>query len=221
MDLSQQIDGYCERLGPGLWAEPLNAVTNLAFLFAAYAAWRLVRRDHLPIANLLVLIVTLIGIGSGLFHTMATGWASLADTLPILAFILVYVFAASRDMLGWPGHLSIAAVIGVFPWVAGASWAILQVLPGLGGSAIYASVDLLIWFYAALLARRAPVTARNMAIGAGILAVSITTRALDQPLCAANPIGSHFLWHILNAAMLFWMIRTYRAHMLAKVRQGG
>jgi hypothetical protein len=25
------IDAYCERLGPGLWAEPLNALTNLAF----------------------------------------------------------------------------------------------------------------------------------------------------------------------------------------------
>ena len=32
------LDLYCERLGPGLLAEPLNAVTNGAFLVAA---WRL------------------------------------------------------------------------------------------------------------------------------------------------------------------------------------
>ena len=35
------IDIYCERTGPGLLAEPVNAITNLAFLLAAAACWRL------------------------------------------------------------------------------------------------------------------------------------------------------------------------------------
>lgn len=221
MDWTRQIDGYCERLDPGLWAEPLNAITNLAFLIAAFAAWRLVRHDDLPLARALVVILALIGIGSGLFHTLANVWTSLADTLPILAFILVFVLAASRDFLNWPPKLALVAVVGVIPWAAGVSWALLQVMPGLGASAVYASVDLLIWLYAAMLLRRAPDTARALAIGAALLAVSITARALDMPFCAENPIGSHFLWHILNAVMLFWMIRTYRCHMLAKVGQGG
>jgi hypothetical protein len=29
------MDVYCERTGPGLLAEPLNAVTNASFLIAA------------------------------------------------------------------------------------------------------------------------------------------------------------------------------------------
>ncbi|MBU2665239.1 hypothetical protein KOI35_17180 [Actinoplanes bogorensis] len=29
------MDAYCERLGPGLGGEPLNAVSNAAFLIAA------------------------------------------------------------------------------------------------------------------------------------------------------------------------------------------
>jgi hypothetical protein len=32
---------YCERLGPGLLAEPLNAVTNGSFPIAAWAAMSL------------------------------------------------------------------------------------------------------------------------------------------------------------------------------------
>jgi len=32
------MDAYCERLGPGLFAEPLNALTNVSFLLAAWAA---------------------------------------------------------------------------------------------------------------------------------------------------------------------------------------
>ncbi|MBZ9770745.1 hypothetical protein LB526_28720 [Mesorhizobium sp. CA6] len=37
------VDLYCERSGPGLWAEPANASTKLAFiaagLLAATASW--------------------------------------------------------------------------------------------------------------------------------------------------------------------------------------
>jgi hypothetical protein len=28
-------------------------------------------------------------------------------------------------------------------------------------------------------------------------------------------LGTHFLWHILNALMLGWMIEVYRRHRLA------
>ena len=38
------VYGYCERLGPELLAEPLNALTNASFLIAAGAAWLLARR---------------------------------------------------------------------------------------------------------------------------------------------------------------------------------
>jgi hypothetical protein len=51
---------------------------------------------------------------------------------------------------------------------------------------------------------------RGLLIGAAILSVSITARSLDLGLCAALPGGTHYLWHILNAIMLGWMIETYR-----------
>ena len=40
------MDAYCERVGPGLLAEPLNAVSNASFLLAALAAWVLAARWH-------------------------------------------------------------------------------------------------------------------------------------------------------------------------------
>lgn len=39
------IDIYCERTAQGFWNEPLNALTNAAFLIAAYCAYRLARRE--------------------------------------------------------------------------------------------------------------------------------------------------------------------------------
>lgn len=47
-----------------------------------------------------------------------------------------------------------------------------------------------------------------------MLTTSITARALDEPLCGACPLGTHFLWHLVNAAMLGWMIEVYRRHMV-------
>ena len=54
--------------------------------------------------------------------------------------------------------------------------------------------------------------AANLAIGAAILCASLVARSLDEGLCASLPLGTHWLWHVLNATMLAWMIETWRRH---------
>ncbi|WP_282151697.1 ceramidase domain-containing protein [Ruegeria atlantica] len=212
MDWFQEIDGYCERLSPAYWAEPINAVTNAAFLIAAFVMWRRVRGQGAPLAMVLVVILAAIGVGSYLFHTHAQAWAAMADVLPILLYILVYIFAINRDV--WhmrPRTAGIATALFI-PYAA-ATVPLFQLVPGLGGSAAYAPVPLLILIYAFLLRHRVPDTARGLAIGAMILIASITFRALDEPICGQIPFGTHFMWHILNALMLGWMIEVYRRHL--------
>ena len=74
MDLSAPVDLYCERLGPGLFAEPLNALSNLAFLGAS--AWLLLLRpgaDSSPwYGRVLAVLLFLIGLASLSFHLFAT-----------------------------------------------------------------------------------------------------------------------------------------------------
>ena len=50
------MDAYCERVGPGLLAEPLNAVSNVSFLLAAWAAWVLATRTGTLSTGVRVLI---------------------------------------------------------------------------------------------------------------------------------------------------------------------
>ncbi len=214
MDWAEPVDGYCERSDPGFWAEPVNAATNLLFLLAALVMAHRLRGTRLPFANLLVAILAGIGVGSFLFHTFAQVWAGLADTLPILLFILAYVFAASRDFLGLSPSRSGLVAAGLITCAA-VTVPLFAMIPGLGASAGYAPVPVLIAGYAWLLRRRAPDTARGLTIGAGLLLLSLTARTLDDPLCAAVPLGTHFLWHIFNALLLGWMIEVYRRHMLA------
>ena len=212
MSWTDPIDAYCERLGPEYWAEPVNAVTNAAFVIAAALVWPRVR--GLPLGQALAVVLAVIGLGSYLFHTHANRLTALMDVLPILLYILLYIYTANRAYWGmrlWPALGLTAAFI---PYAA-ATVPLFALIPGLGSSAGYAPVPLLILIYAWLLRRRLPDVARGLAIGAAILIASLTFRTLDEPLCGLIPMGTHFLWHILNAVMLGWMIEVYRRHMLA------
>jgi len=211
MDWFAPVDAYCERTGPDYWSEPINALTNLAFLLAAVLIWRRLQGPGLAMGRLMAGVLFVIGIGSWLFHTHANPLTSLMDVVPIVAFILLYVFAATRDYFGARPWVAAVVTAGFIPYAA-LTVPLFQQVPGLGSSASYAPVPLLIGVYALLLRRRLPQVARGLAIGAGLLVVSLTFRTLDQASCAVLPIGTHFMWHILNAIMLAWMIEVWRRH---------
>jgi hypothetical protein len=209
---NRAINAYCERTDASFWSEPVNAVTNAAFLIAAVIMWGRVRGQGMPLAIFLCAVLFVIGVGSFLFHTFATQWAALADTLPILIFILAYIYVANLHYWRWPWWGALLGMLAFIPYAAALTPA-FRALPFFATSAFYWPVPLLILAYAALLFRRYPDTARGLAIGAGILIVSLVFRTLDQPVCGRFPLGTHFMWHLLNAAMLGWMIEVYRRHM--------
>ena len=206
MDWTEAVDGYCERLGPEYWAEPVNAITNLAFLVAAVIMWR--RTPGLVLARALCVVLFAIGVGSYLFHTHAQPWAALLDVAPIVMFILLYLYAINRHAIGL-GPWAALGTTGLFLPYAGMMLPVSGMVPGLGASAAYAPVALLILLYAAFLRDKMPELSRGLAIGGAILIVSLTFRTIDEPLCLRWSLGTHFLWHILNGVMLGWMIEIY------------
>ncbi|MDE0110788.1 MAG: ceramidase domain-containing protein [Albidovulum sp.] len=216
--LNAYVDAYCERMEPGLFGEPLNALTNLSFIIAAVFAWSMLGKQKLPLARALVAILFLIGVGSTLFHTFATRWAALTDVIPIAAFILVYIYVANREYLELSLVASLAGVVLFFVYAPLASFAINYLFDAIGSSSGYAAVALLIFIYAAALRKNQPRISRGLLIGGTILAVSIGFRTIDDYACARLPFGTHFMWHILNGIMLAWMIEVYRRSALEKSR---
>lgn len=212
MYLSQSIDIYCERLDVGIWAEPINAVTNFAFILAAIIMW--IRCKNLVEGRVLAFLLFLIGCGSFLFHTFAQTWAAILDVTPILIFILTYIYAANRRFLVWSKRMSITGVILFLPY----QFLVVSILSSIqffGSSAQYVPVAILIFFYSALLRKSKSNLSRELFVGATILSLSIFARTIDEPLCLIVSVGTHFIWHILNAIMLAWMIEILRRHMLA------
>ena len=212
MDLTRSLDIYCERLGPEYWAEPLNAVTNAAFLIAAAVMWR--RTAGLPLGRALCVILAAIGVGSYLWHTHGQVWAVILDSGSIAVFSLVFLFAANRDFLGLRPWAALGLTLLYFPFTA-LTGALFGALPFFAISAEYWGLPLLMGAYAVVLRRRVPATARGLLAAAALLCVSLTFRSLDGPLCGALPVGTHFLWHLLNGLLLGGMIELYRRHRIA------
>ena len=212
MDLSKPIDIYCERLDIGIWAEPINAVTNVAFILAAIIMG--LRCKNLVEGQILSFLLLSIGCGSFLFHTYAQIWAALLDVTAILIFILTYIFVANRRFLGWSKMVSLIGVILFFPYQL-LLVSILSNIQFFGSSVQYIPVAILIFIYSCLLRKSEPNLSRGLFIGAAILCLSIFSRTVDEPLCSILSVGTHFVWHILNAIMLSWMIEILRRHMLA------
>ncbi len=198
------IDAYCERTGPEFWSEPVNAVSNLAFFVAGFWGLREVRRHHGDVfAQLLAWWVVAIGVGSSLFHTFATVLTVWMYVIPIATFTLALtLFNLKRFLdLGWvPRVIALAAFFAA----AGAATAALPewVQVTTNGTSGYLPAFLALAFFGVLLALRGHPAGRYDLAAAAILLLSATFRSIDAEVCAALPLGTHFLWHTLNGLLL-------------------
>jgi hypothetical protein len=231
MSLGEHVFLYCERgTSEALLAEPINAISNLAFLFAALIGLQLVlwrpseerSADH----YLLVALVFVIGLGSLAFHLLATQGTELADVIPIGVFTLVYLGFALNRFLGVPPGWTVLLVVGFTALMA----ATMQVkcwdggvgIPGpevqgakacLNGSLFYLPALGALIIIGLLMEERRLKAAPYVLWAAAIFTVSITLRSIDLALCdeikwQGRATGTHFAWHILNAIVLFLLIRA-------------
>jgi len=194
----EPIDIYFERQGPGFWAEPVNALTNLAFVTMAVWLWLRVGRDRALRA--LAVMIGLIGAGSFAFHTFANGLTMLMDVGSIVLLIYTYLWVFLRRVAGVSGVWT-AAILAAFFAVhfggaaasGGATGAYVPPLAGLAAAGLWAQTRRSAagpWLFAA----------------AGLFVVSLGLRTIDayEPIAAHVPggAGTHGLWHVLNAVVL-------------------
>ena len=227
--MNEYIDIYCERLMPGFWAEPVNALTNISFLIAAFFAYRLTaslrgrraeaiqkssnkKLDCFAFARndgqvyVLIFLLLAIGTGSFLFHTLANGWAQMADVLPILLYQLAFLVLYARGVMRQSWHGVLVLIGGFF-----AAIYLFALLPDslLNGSLSYGPAFLFlsglgIWHYC-----NATKEHCGLLLAAGIFLLSLAFRSADLAVCASFPLGTHFVWHVLNGAVLYLTARAY------------
>jgi hypothetical protein len=217
MILSEPVFAYCERQSGEFWAEPANALSNAAFLVAAglaYVFWR--RRGATDRAALALIIVTaVVGVGSFIFHTLATRGAELLDVIPIAIFIYGYFLLALRRFFG----LGAPAALALTLFFAIASYGVGETLHGLNGSLAYlpallalAVFSLLLWWRGHAPEAASRNAARGLGAAAALFFVSLAFRTVDRAICGVFPLGAHFVWHLLNAVVLWLLLKTAITH---------
>lgn len=223
MDWFGPVDAYCERQAQGFGGEPLNMLTGLAFLVVGLMA---LRRAPSGADRMLALALALVGVASAVQHGFAlviTVWADLA------ANILYLVLLGSLMLRRLAGISAPAAILSASAMVlavntAPAGPALRAVSPILADTFF---LLLLILAGSALALRHArPETARGFAVAAMLLAIGLPFRLLDGGLCPVWPIGTHWIWHLLNAASATLVLAALARQavlpsaMLAKVGAG-
>lgn len=204
MDPWARVDLYCERTDPSFWSEPLNALTNLAFLVAAILIVTRARPEQGRLtwdAAVLAVLTALVGAGSFLFHTFATVWGRWLDLVFIAAFVYVLLALCLARVagLGWRGMLA-----GLVLYAVCERGVLAAVPPGtMGGSLLYLPPVLALAALAWYARHRAHPAAPRLAATVGVFIVAIAVRTVDLPLCRAWPTGTHFLWHLLTAWVLY------------------
>jgi Ceramidase len=237
MQSAATIFDYCERgLNPAFWAEPWNAITNAGFILAAIAGIAMIARqpahERSPWHVFFVLNFIAIGVGSFLFHTVPNVETVKADTGPIGIFMVTYLVFAVRRFLGASWLMTcgaIAAFAGAMVlafalrcWDGRIGILLDNIPPGaraqcLNGSLGYGPALAAMALIGGLLARRRHLAAPLLLTAALTFLVSLTFRSLDQRLCSdfiimGHRMGTHFLWHLLNALTLFLLLAAAIKH---------
>jgi hypothetical protein len=202
---------YCERVGSGIFAEPLNALSNLAFLVAAILAMRMMR-DRPGLSRLtraLPWSLAEVSLASALYHSLHGPITFALDALSLLLFVVMAILVVL-----WRASVSPAlAFIALLAFVA-LEAAALFLLPQhfLNGSITYLLMLLVLLLLMGLVARHQRSLLREMTPIAVFFAAAIFFRTIDPSVCSWFPLGTHFLWHLTAAAAAFYVIR-FALHM--------
>lgn len=214
------IDLYCERTAVGFWNEPVNALSNAGFVIAALHAWYLRSgRGQGDRAEAVVIVLAgLIGVGSFLFHTLANRWSELADVIPIWSFVAAYVLLTVHRLTGERllktlriGVISVgvALLVSRFTGHAVVSSADTPTAMPLNGSLQYAPALLALLVFTALAWLRQHAMRQALTVASLLFCAALSFRTVDLIYCPADGgLGTHFLWHLLNALMVWVLLRT-------------
>jgi len=202
--------GVCERVGPGLLAEPLNVISNFGFILVAIAIYRYYHR-HEDIGGrriwdiqALTFLVFIIGVNSIVFHAYPNQTTELMDTVPIVLFILLYFVSVLFRI----GRVNIFQAVVCSTAFVGFSHILVHQFPhAMNDSIGYLSSMIALIAIAVYLHLKARPSSSHFMLAAVVGCTSLFCRVIDRDVCDVLPMGTHFLWHCLNALLLYILLK--------------
>lgn len=154
--------------------------------------------------RVLAVLLAAIGFGSALFHTFASPLAQLCDVIPIALLQLLYLHLHLRRVVGLGQPATGACLLLYILALALAS----RTGTVLNGSLAYGPAALALLILGVLHYRLR--AGCDVLFAALLFMMSLAARSVDLALCTHWPLGTHFLWHLMNAAVLAVLLRAYQ-----------
>ena len=217
----------CEPVTDGLLAEPVSAVSSLAFVVAALVVLALARDRTTgrpgPLLTVYAVLVAAIGLGSLVQHGPDPAWSDVAHDLPLLATLVLVAADAAADLT--PLRSRPGPTTWWTWWVAAPSAALLVVVVAAPRAGDLAQGGVALVAVALTLARvRAtpaqahvhtdvadhphadPRLRRRAVTAVAVLALGAVIGSLSReggPLCVPDsPWQGHAAWHVLASVAL-------------------
>ena len=194
----------CEEIGTGFLAQPVNAITSLAFTVVGLAmiGWaRVAVGRERTVRWLFVLAMAATGLGSFLYHgPQWTGSRFLHDVtfLAVLAILVVADMAAARRWRDRTMALALGGVVALSSVILLIAPDITNVLTGIG-LVLLAGSDLMLFGRSG---RGSPWYLAAIAMFALALVALVLGRT-GSPVCEPGTVlQAHGLWHLLAAGAL-------------------
>jgi len=223
--------GVCERKVPDdLWAEPLNALTSIGFFIAAFLTY-LHCRNHPEVKHerkldiyIIIFLIALIGAASITFHMAPSKYTELFDIITIVTFIHFYFFS----FLVRVANLKLFNIIVVYLAFSGTTHMLVSQFPNaMNDSIAYLSSIVAVIFMSFYMNIKRRAASIDLFIASIIGMTSLFFRSIDNYVCDQIPIGTHFIWHVFNAILIYLLMKQLvrsinrRARMLRMAAEAG
>jgi len=196
----------CERSNLGFFVEPLNAISNIAFIFAGVGIYQLLAKNRVQKVEYrsLFILIFLVGFGSFLWHATRNFYALILDAVPVaLSFaIITYIFLGK--LIGNKLISLLIALLLIPTRFFISSFAPTDIVSSLVRNLINATVFLLLIVWAF---RKCGKIALEGTIVLIIYLIAITMRSIDLQVCPTFYLGTHSLWHIFNALAVYLTVK--------------
>lgn len=202
--------GICERHELGWFGEPLNVLSSFAFMAVAIQIFRYYRKEEdlqnkwMWDIHALTVICFMIGVNSVIFHAFPNPTTELLDTLAIVLFIVIYFWSVLFRI----GRCNLFSATICFVAFVGFTHIFVHQFPNAMNDSIgYLSSMIALIMIAVHLHLKARPSSQHFMLAAIIGVCSLFCRAIDKEVCSMLPFGSHFLWHMLNATLLYILLK--------------
>ena len=202
------MDFYCERVNDNFFNEPINTISNIFFLIISVFTYKLQKELKVKkIFYLLPILIVCIGLGSFFFHLKPNTITLYLDVIPIFLFSILFIILFNKYELKISvlnNTLFIFSYILLFIFVT----PILS-YEFMNGSEFYFVNYLVLAIYTIILFFKKSQTFKLTFLAFLVFNFSIILRTIDNLVCNIFSIGTHFLWHIINAYLLFILSKIF------------